>query len=404
MKKTFVKVLSILLVGSAFLTPVESSAAGKTIGAYKCTRYLKSKGSDAKTIYQEVKKKDKKYSGQYIEADTNKISSKHFYDTSKTIKYWSSHGLPSGNLFGDAKNNVDFTIKKSFSWANGNLEFVFLAACNQLNKNGGPLKTYAKAMRGAKAVRVVCGYHAKAPAGGDNLVAKKFMSYAKTGESVKSSWIKANEYVAGLKNNQKDALAANYAVLTHSGNVQYSRFPGFPGNTYKRPNSSSKKILRFRRKVNNEVVLKAARKTSLSRLAGNEYKQKSIKFKVDSECEEMAFNDGNKLSLDGGEVKNQQIGLNKSDIYEEVTEYVDDNLVNSGKIDLVKKEMVVEPILMDDALSSDDKETIVAYSVTFPHIYNGCVVEDDKLVAIVDGEGVKYTAVNWSEIQKKGGK
>lgn len=31
-----------------------------------------------------------------------------------------------------------------------------------------------------------------------------------------------------------------------------------------------------------------------------------------------------------------------------------------------------------------------------------CVVEDDKLVAIVDGEGVKYTAVNWSEIQAKG--
>ena len=46
---------------------------------------------------------------------------------------------------------------------------------NQLNKDGGPLKTYANAMLGDKAVRVVCGYHSKAPAGGDNLVAKKFM-------------------------------------------------------------------------------------------------------------------------------------------------------------------------------------------------------------------------------------
>ena len=401
MRKTITKALSILLVGSAILSPVKSNAAGKTIGAYKCTTYTKGKGSDAKTIYQEVKKKDKNYSGQYLDAATNKISSKHFYDTSKTIKYWSSHGNVDGNLFGNAKNDVDFTIMKNFSWAGGNLEFVFLAACNQLNKDDGPLKTYAKAMRGSKAVRVVCGYHSKAPAGGDNLVAKKFISYAKTGESVKSSWIKANEYVAGLKNNQKDALAANYAVLTHSGNVQYSRFPGFPGNTYTRPGSNSKKILRFRKKVNNEVILKAAQKINGNSLAEDKYKQKSIKFEVASDCEEMAFNDGNKLCLDGGEVKNQKIGLSKSDIYNEVTEYVDENLTNSEKIDLEKNEMVVEPILMDDALSSDNKETVVAYSVTFPHIYNGYTVDDDKLVAIVDNDGVKYTAVNWSEIQKK---
>lgn len=233
-----IKTLSILLVGSVLLCPVKSNAEGKTIGAYKCTTH-EGKGSDAKTIYNGVK--DKGYSGQNLDASANKITSTHFYDTSKTIKYWSSHGLASGNLFGDAKYDVDFNIKKSFSWANGKLEFVFLAACNQLNKDGGPLKIYAKAMLGAKAVRVICGYHSKAPAGGDNMVAKEFMKIAKSGESVKSSWIKANEYVAGLKGKEKDPLAANYAVLTHSGNVQYSRFPGFSGNTYKRPNSSSKK-------------------------------------------------------------------------------------------------------------------------------------------------------------------
>jgi len=144
------------------------------------------------------------------------------------------------------------------------------------------------------------------------------MEYAKTGESVKSSWIKANEYVAGLNNNQKDALAANYAVLTHYGDVQYSRFPGFPGNTYGRPDSSSKKILRFRRNI---------------------------------------------------------------------------------EVDLIKEEMKIEQILMDDAISDNEEEMVVAYTVTFPHIYDGCTVEGDKLVAIVDGEGVKYTAVNWSEIQ-----
>lgn len=373
-----------------FLEPVETSAEGKTIGAYKCTEYTKEKGSDAKTIYQGVKNYDSNYNGEYLDAVSKKITSANFYDKSKTIKYWSSHGLLSGNLFGDSTYNVDFDIKDTFSWAGGKLEFVFLAACNQLNKDGGPLKTYANAMLGDKAVRVVCGYHSKAPAGGDNLVAKKFMEYAKTGESVKSSWIKANEYVAGLNNNQKDALAANYAVLTHSGDVQYSRFPGFPGNTYGRPGSSSKKILRFRRNIESETVINTAKST---------FEQRPVKFEVNPACEEMVFNDGNKLSLDGGEIKAQEIKLSESSIYKEVMGYVDENLLNSEKVDLIKEEMKIEPILMDNAISDNEEEMVVAYTVTFPHIYDGCTVEGDKLVAIIDGEGVKYTAVNWSEIQ-----
>lgn len=406
MRKTVIKALSVLLICSVLIDPVESSAEGKTIGAYKCTKYTNEKGSDAKTIYQGVKGYDSNYSGEYLEAASKSITSNNFYDKSKTIKYWSSHGLLDGTLYGNDNNSVSFNIKKSFSWAGGKLEFVFLAACNQLNKDGGPLNTYANAMLGAKAVRVICGYHSKAPDGGDNLVAKKFMDYAKTGESVKSSWIKANEYVAGLNNNQKDALAANYAVLTHSGNVQYSRFPGFPGNTYTRPDSSSKKILRFRKNVENEEVLKTAKKRNTKilgkMLAKDNLEQKPVKFEVNPTCEEMVFNDEDKLSLDGGEVKANEVELSKSEIYKEVTGYVDKNLLNSEKVDLIEKEMIVEPILMDNALSDDREEKVVAYSVTFPHIYDGYIVEGDKLVAIVDGEGVKYTAVNWNEIQERG--
>lgn len=130
MKKTVMKALSILLAGSMFLEPVETSAEGKTIGAYKCTEYTKEKGSDAKTIYQGVKNYDSNYNGEYLDAASKKITSANFYDKSKTIKYWSSHGLLSGNLFGDSTYNVDFDIKDTFSWAGGKLEFVFLAACN----------------------------------------------------------------------------------------------------------------------------------------------------------------------------------------------------------------------------------------------------------------------------------
>ena len=134
MKKVTVIMLALSII---MLNCIDTSAAGKTIGAYKCTTYGE-KGSDAKTIYNGVK--DKGYIGTYSYANKKKISSADFYGKSKTIKYWSSHGLPSGNLYGNTSNNrVDFTIKKDFSWAGGNLEFVFLAACNQLNKDGGPL-------------------------------------------------------------------------------------------------------------------------------------------------------------------------------------------------------------------------------------------------------------------------
>ena len=388
----------ILVFCMVMLDGVDVSAAGKTIGAYKCTKYG-DKGSDAKTIYDGVKGKN--YSGTYAYAGTKKITSADFYDKSKTIKYWSSHGLLSGNLYGNAKYDVDFTVKKDFTWAGGNLEFVFLAACNQLNKDGGPLKTYAKAMRGDKAVRVVCGYHSTAPDGGDNLVAKKFIEYAKTGESVKSSWIKANEYVAGLKNNQKDALAGNYAVLTHSGNAQYSRFPGFPGNTYERPNAESKKILRFRRKVENEVVLKAA-KMNVNVLNDNNIEKEPIKFKVDSSCDDMVFNEGNKLSLDGGELEIHEIQISKNDIYKKVRNYLDENVINSSEIELDKKHMEIQPIVVDDACSDVKNDMIVAYSVSFPHMYEGEKVNSDNLIAIVDEKGVKYAAVNWSKINEGG--
>ena len=397
--KTYInKIIVIMILSIIAVGGVDASAAGKTIGAYKCTKYG-DKGSDAKTIYNGVKGKG--YSGTYLYAGKNKITSEDFYDKSKTIKYWSSHGLPSGNLFGNAKYDIDFTVKKDFSWAGGKLEFVFLAACNQLNKDGGPLKTYAKAMRGNKAVRAVCGYHSKAPDGGDNLVAKKFIEYAKTGESVKSSWIKANEYVAGLKNNQKDSLAENYAVLTHSGNVQYSRFPGFPGNTYDRPNEKSKKILRFRRKVENEIILKAALKNNVNVLNDINIEKTPIKFKVSSSCDEMTFNEGNKLSLDGGEVKNREIQLTKAELYKKVDKYICENVINSNEIDLNKKYMEVNPIVMDDACSELEQDTVVAYSVVFPHIYKEKKIDEDNLIAIVDEEGVKYTAVNWSKINER---
>lgn len=66
-----------------------------------------------------------------VNGKTTGITSKDFYSNSDYIKFWSSHGLESGELFGDNSGNDKIYIKKTNpQWAGGNLEFVFIAACN----------------------------------------------------------------------------------------------------------------------------------------------------------------------------------------------------------------------------------------------------------------------------------
>ena len=77
--------------------------------------------------------------------------------------------------------------------SSSNLEFLFLAACNLVNGEGSnPRKLLANAMIGPGAMRAICGYHSYAPSDADLQVVEKFMDYAETGESVKSSWMQAN--------------------------------------------------------------------------------------------------------------------------------------------------------------------------------------------------------------------
>lgn len=62
--------------------------------------------------------------------------------------------------------------------------------------------------------------------------------------------------------------------------------------------------------------------------------------------------------------------------------------------------MEIQPIVVDDACSDVKNDMIVAYSVSFPHMYEGEKVNSDNLIAIVDEKGVKYAAVNWSKINE----
>lgn len=62
--------------------------------------------------------------------------------------------------------------------------------------------------------------------------------------------------------------------------------------------------------------------------------------------------------------------------------------------------MEIQPIVMDDACSENNQDKVVAYSVVFPHMYKGKSVDKENLIAIVDEQGVKYTAINWGKVKE----
>ena len=392
----------IIIGGMSLCTPITTKAAGKTIESYKATTYS-GKKSDAKIIYNKVKSYDSAYSGVYQEQ--TQVTSSDFYNKSRNIKYWSSHGSTSGSVWGNgsckAKVNI-FNDKSNFSWSGSNLEFVFLAACYQLGKNGkNPVKKYAAAMCGDKAVRVICGYHEKAPSSGDAKVAEKFISYAKTGESVKSSWIKANEAVYQDTNYTG---CRQYAVLTHSGNSQYSRFPGFPGKTYSRPGASSKKILRFRRGIESGESIKKVKRATKNSIEIPTYRLKAtpITFTIKNNCKDVVLHEGNTISTTAGEIGDSSINYDKNTLFKTVKKYYDENyLDNSNTVSLDESNMIIAPITVSDAAIADDKETTIAYSINIRNTYNGIPILGDGYNAIVDEEGIKYTYTSWNKLEKE---
>lgn len=392
---------------TSVVTNIEIKAAGKTVEAFENNPYGgdgQSETSDAKQMYKGIKKYDSDYKGIFKEG--KEIKASNFYSKSRTIKYWAGEGNEYGELWGKIDRDLyDINIfkdKDNFSWSGSKLEFVFLAVCNQLNKEGkNPVKKYAKAMLGDKAVRVICGYHDNAPGPGDDEIVKKFLKFAKTGESVKSSWIKANE----AADDEKIVNAKNYAVLTHDGNAQYSRFPGFSSKTYTRPGSSSKKIIRFRRGVEDgEKIVKTSnlKKKSLeNKIPNYRLEAKPVKVVAKKNCEDIVFNEETQIITDGGEIKATEVEMSKKDLYQVSKDYFDTNLkAKNGNVTLERSDMTVAPILVSDACTDEEEQT-VAYSVHFSNNYEGIPIEGEGYNAIIDNQGVKYTATEWNTYQKE---
>ena len=400
-KKRFLGVLSMVICLS-LLGNIPAYAAGKTVEAFKNNTYEGT--SDCKKFVNGIKQQVPSYKST-LKQKTG-ISLKSFKGKTKAIKYWASHGSSTGRLWGSA-SGVDFNIHDiaNFKWSGKNLEFVFLAACYQLSgdKNRGK---YANAMIGNKAVRVICGYHEKAPGAGtnkDGAVVDNFMSYAKTGESVKSSWILANKKYG---NN-------NYLVLTHKGNVQYSRFEGFPGNTYSRPGAGSTTILRFSSAKPNGVTqprnlsanLKLGGETDGIDIAIPNYaiKATDVDVSVKGDMDVTVLSDDGGTTTLNGEVKDQGVEITADEAEDKSAEWINQAFegvnftdFNNGNLEL--REIVAAEVDLDGNSQNEVEET-VAYDVTYEYTFDGIPVKGDFYSAIVDAPGVVSSMVNHNEYE-----
>jgi len=387
-------------------------AAGKTIGGYKLNTYV-GKESDVKIILDGVYSKDSSYVRTSHDGST--VVNSDFTDKTKTIKYWSGHGNVNGELWGN-NTTASATMTSSTKFSGGNLEFIFLAACNQLSgKDPEPRKWYAKSMVGDSAVRVICGYHGNAPSGCDDKVAEKFMEVAKTGESVKSSWIKANVALA-------DAEWTNpkyYLVLTHDGNVQYSRFEGFSATTYPRPNATSTSIYRF---------------SSLYPDGTEQPYSAPIPFEIEQKKPVDMSKNSDLIALDrmvvpnytiimeevksdislnaSGEIGHTQLTITESDAkafamnrlnttFNEKSALSTSRLLVNGQF--LQQEMNVEvaPIVMAEVFedSSQEVEVPVAYTISYKNSFDGIQIAGDHYTTIVDDDGTKYNSFAWHNVK-----
>lgn len=396
MKKN--KVALLLAVAVMCTSSFTSLAATKT--AVGLENNTQNGTSDAQAFVDGIKNYDSAYTKTYKSPSSVKASD--FWSKAHTIKYWSSHGANTGTVWG-ASNDVSVNIfDQPFSWAGGELEFVFLAACRQLDGSGrNPRSRYANAMIGNKAVRTICGYHESAPASIDKKIADKFIEYAKSGESVKSSWILANQYYQNL-----GYSTGVYCVLTHSGNVQYSRFPGFPGSTYTRPGASSTKILRFSSANPNGTTQthSASNYSALQKMEVPTYVLKAtpVKLLPQDGIETVVLRDGNNLSMVGAEIGDEDINITEQEAIECYKSQVNKVITNAEKINMDNMVESVTPLVMAEVNLNGgaEQENTIAYNVTLQNTYDGYEVVGNYMSGIVDDSSLIYMSGNWNKMEK----
>ena len=413
-KRTIVSLfLLVVLLLISVLSP--ASAAG-----YAAYAYSLNDEEDGDTFISRLKFYNGNYSGA-VSRGPDDVTQYHFEANTHNIKYWSSEGDMDGNVSGTesslAFNLFDLDLEDIWGGdSSSDLEFVFLAACNLVNGEGSnPRRLLANAMIGPGAIRAICGYHFRAPSDADEAVVNAFMDYAETGESVKSSWMQANEYVYDYLGDAYDVWnCRNYIVLTHDNNSQYSRFPGFPGSTYARPTSSST-IVRFSRAYEdgNDQELRGMNlrgiTTAEQRAAFDAVLPDSV---VPLQAEAVSLNaleydslvqrDG-VVSIVNDEIKDSPVSLSESGARQAALTHILSDYSGISQADLDDAVVEVTPIVkaevnLTGSADSEVEET-VAYIVRMQNSYGGIPIAGSVFSVAVDDEGVPFSMGKWVNVQ-----
>lgn len=358
-----------------------------------------------------------------------------FDDSDRTVMYWSAHGNSSGNMWGyNGPFNALSTLNISGTdsdWENpshtittsdwdGDIEFAFISACNQLHSN--VRYKYARSMLGTNRVRVISGYHDYAPGPPcDGYISQKFEEYADASQSVKYSWIQANEYWAG----QGYTNPNHWCVLTHSGNVQYSRMPGFGGTQYDRPGTSTASILRFSQLYPNGTPqpLNSGRNDELVEKAGLLINCEPgvfayipdyylIKYNADISIDITSdiFKTMNTVKCESNEglytmheLGDKPIGFSKESAIDLTRNWANEVYNERSYLFTANLKEVIPLVVAEVDLDGNDiaeKEELFAYSVRFANMYDGIRIRDNFFLALVDNEGIASSMLRWNNFSK----
>lgn len=399
--------LGLLACAIVFQSSSVACAATKTVQA------VRSNNSNDSTLFYNSVTGVSGYTGKNLAPSS--ATEANFRNNTRTIKYWSSHGLNGGSaegtpvVYGDGTGYSSGRISSAGNasyWKGGELEFVILAACRQLDGNGAnPRATYAKAMTGStKNLRVIAGYHEGAPKSpGDETIVNKLMPLLKAGESLKSAWITAHT----------QANWGTYLVLTHSGNAQYSRFPGFPGATYTRPTGTS--ILRFSSanpngtaqtySLNNPVTLSNGLIANTNLSAEHEIPNYALKatpreIEIDENAPVMVYRDENAVTVTQNEIGDTVVDFDADHAIIKSEEWLGTMVegLEAGDLDTYE----ISPLVMAEVNleGGPEVEETIGYTVRYFNTYNNYKIDNNGFVTIVDNEGVNTAIIDWADFEE----
>ena len=397
--------------GGTYYIRVSSTVSSSTIQytvrakVYPYTAYIMQGNTkdalDCETIYYDLQ--DNNYSSTSIgwtlgntgQAYITPVTTSEFVNAKNyTVAYYSGHGARSPNnpTINVRTNNSSTEVYipgqtetisiasalnvSGTQWAttcawqkNDPIRVLILASCYQLDSNC--ISTYAKIMK-ASGIRAIAGYHEQAPSYGDHTIAASFINFAESGESIKSSWRQANN-------------GQNWAVLVYEdGANQYYRLPGFPGNTYSAP-SSSTPIYRYANFIDNTGNTGQPVSTSASNASAI---PTTLVFEDISEndTENILYRDSVGTAVN----ENETVQIAENEAEERITEA---DLQNA----ICVESSVIKELVDTEIGIVDGTATTIEKGYTYYDTYNGIKLRDSFISISVDADGVTGIVDSWKE-------